>query len=593
MSNKIFVDAVHPEETRVVVVDDTSNKIVDFDIETTTKPQIKGNIYLAKVMRIEPSLQAAFVNYGVDRNGFLPFSEIRPDYYNIDQLKKDKIMELAHANIEDDDDDPDEDADVVEYDDIDSGEDNKEFTKKYREYKIQDVIKPNQILLVQGVKEERGLKGAMLTTYLSLAGRFAALMPNSKKRNSYGISKKIIDKEKRAELRNILHTLEIPKGMTLILRTASTNATKKDIINDYNYLISVWNEIREKTLQSTAPTLIHKEETLLRRVVRDFITNKNDVLTIDGNEAYNEAKSYFSKMHTKIAKNQLIEHKRQDISLFVKEGFEKQLEELHNPYIYLPSGGSIVINQTEAMVTIDVNSSKAIKEKDIELTALNTNLEAAEEIAIQLRLRDLAGIVAIDFIDMEDEKHNKKLEHKMRDVLQHDRARIQVSNINCFGVLMISRQRLRSTFIESSYLTCPHCNGTGIVPSIQTASILMFRRLQEKLLAKQAQKIIMSVPSDVAVYILNNKRFELNQMEKEYNTEIVILADDNLLNIDNYTIQRVVKEETNNNILLNGNSASLNKRIKNNSKIQKTIIDSPKRKYKENKKQSFWKRFCS
>lgn len=597
MSKKIYVDAVHPEETRVVVVDSLNNRVSDFDVETTTKPQIKGNIYLAKVIRVEPSLQAAFVDYGTGKNGFLPFSEIHPDYYQVTPEQKKKLLELAHANIVDDDEDPDDEMDeVAEYDDHSAGEDNKEFVKRAREFKIQDVIKPKQILLVQGVKEERGQKGASMTTYLSLAGRFAVLMPNSRKRNSYGISKKISDRAERARLREILHTLKIPKGMTVVLRTAAFGATAADISADYDYLVNLWNEIRKTTLESVAPVIIHTEDSLLRRVVRDFLSSKDDVLTIQGEEAFEAAKTYFQQMYGRAPRKQLVLYKDAAVPLMTKAGVEKQLEGLHGPYVQLPSGGSLVINQTEAMVTIDVNSSRAIKEKDIEQTALNTNLEAAEEIALQLRLRDLAGIVAIDFIDMEEEKNNRKLEMKMREVMKHDRARTQVAKINAFGVLMLSRQRLRSSFIESSYVPCPHCMGAGVVPSIQTASIILFRHLQEKLLAKAAQKIIMTVPTDIAVYILNHKRAELNAMENEFGTEIVIVGDDSLMNIDQYSIQRVAPEQNKTDDLLMANAPSTDAKKKNAQHIEakKTTMNAPhrtrKRPSQKGKKTSLWKK---
>lgn len=596
MSKKIYVDGVHPEETRVVVVDTATNRVSDFDVETTTKPQIKGNIYLAKVIRVEPSLQAAFVDYGTGKNGFLPFSEIHPDYYQVTPEQKKKLIELAHANIVDDDDDPnDEEDEVAEYDDHSAGEDNKEFLKRANEFKIQDVIKPKQILLVQGVKEERGQKGASMTTYLSLAGRFAVLMPNSRKRNSYGVSKKISDKAERARLREILHTLKIPKGMTVVLRTAAQDAGAEEITKDYEYLTSLWNEIRKTTLESVAPVTIHTEDSLLRRVVRDFISDKEDIMYVQGEEAFNEAKSYFQQMYGRAPRKQLIQYKDAAVPLMTKAGIEKQLEGLHGPYVTLPSGGSIVINQTEAMVTIDVNSSRAIKEKDIEQTALNTNLEAAEEIALQLRLRDLAGIVAIDFIDMEDEKNNRKLEQKMREVMKHDRARTQVAKINAFGVLMLSRQRLRSSFIESSYVTCPHCMGAGVVPSIQTASIILFRHLQEKLLAKAAQKIIMTVPSDVAIYLLNQKRAELASMEKEFETEIVIVGDDSLMNIDQYSIQRVAAENIKTDDVLTAHEPSTDAKKKSAEHVEAKRITTTAPRHrkpinKAQKKKSLWKK---
>ncbi len=591
MSKKIYVDAVHPEETRVVVVDNANNRVSDFDVETTTKPQIKGNIYLAKVIRVEPSLQAAFVDYGTGKNGFLPFSEIHPDYYQVTPEQKKKLLELAHANIVDDDDDPNEEEDeIAEYDDNSAGEDNKEFTKRAREFKIQDVIKPKQILLVQGVKEERGQKGASMTTYLSLAGRFAVLMPNSRKRNSYGISKKISDKAERARLREILHGLKIPKGMTVVLRTAAMDANAADISKDYDYLVNLWNDIRKTTLESVAPVIIHTEDSLLRRVVRDFVAEKDDVMVVQGEEAFEAAKQYFQQLYGRAPRKQLMLYKDTAMPLMTKAGVEKQLEGLHGPYVTLPSGGSLVINQTEAMVTIDVNSSRAIKEKDIEQTALNTNLEAAEEIALQLRLRDLAGIVAIDFIDMEEEKNNRKLEMKMREIMKHDRARTQVAKINAFGVMMLSRQRMRSSFLESSYVPCPHCMGAGVVPSIQTASIILFRHLQEKLLAKSAQKIIMTVPTDVAIYLLNQKRAELAAMEAEFGTEIVVVGDDSLMNIDQYSIQRVAPESVKTDEVLTAHEPSTDAKKKNAQHVEakKTTMSAPRRKVKPKTKKTIW-----
>jgi len=579
MSKKIYVDAVHPEETRVVIVDPANNRVSDFDVETTTKPQIKGNIYLAKVIRVEPSLQAAFVDYGTGKNGFMPFSEIHPDYYQVPAEQKKKMLEMAHAAIVDDDEDLNEEAEIIDYDDNDAGEDNKEFQKRAREFRIQDVIKPKQILLIQGVKEERGQKGASMTTYLSLAGRFAVLMPNSRKRNSYGISKKIGDRPERARLREILHNLKIPRGMTVVLRTAAFGKTGEEIAKDYDYLVNLWNEIRKITLESVAPAVIHTEDSLLRRVVRDFISEPEDTLVVQGEEAYEAATNYFKQMHGCPPKAQIAEYKDKSVPLFIKAGVEQQLEGLHGPYVQLKSGGSLVINSTEAMVTIDVNSSRAIKEKDIEATALNTNMEAADEIALQLRLRDLAGIIAIDFIDMEEDRNNRKLETKMREVMKKDRARTQIAKINNFGVLMLSRQRLRSSFIESSYVQCQHCMGAGVVPSIQTSAVILFRHLQEKLLAKAAQKIIMNVPTDVAIYLLNAKKSDLAAMEQEFDTEIVIIGDDSLMNIDQYSIQRVQPEIVKTEEVLNIHAPSTDVKKKNAEHVEarKTTQNAPRR----------------
>ncbi len=599
MSKKIYVDAVHPEEIRVVVADAQTNRVVDFDVETTTKPQIKGNIYLAKVIRVEPSLQAAFVDYGTGKNGFLPFSEIHPGYYQVTAEQKKKLLELAHANIVDDDTDPDDNDEIADYDDNDAGEDNKEFQKRAREFKIQDVIKPKQTLLIQGVKEERGQKGASMTTYLSLAGRFAVLMPNSRKRNSYGISKKISDKPERARLRDILHALKIPKGMTVVLRTAAFGATGDDIAKDYDYLVNLWNDIRKTTLEKEveAPVIIHTEDSLLRRVVRDFLSEPDDALIIQGEQGFEAATNYFKQMYGRAPKKQLTLYKDAAMPLMVKAGVEKQLEGLHGPYVNLPSGGQLVISQTEAMVTIDVNSARAIKEKDIEQTALHTNLEAAEEIALQLRLRDLAGIVAVDFIDMEEDRNNRKLEMKMREVMKRDRARTQVAKINNFGVLMLSRQRLRSSITESSYVQCPHCLGTGIVPSVQTAAIIMFRHLQEKLLAKTAQKIIMTVPTDVAIYLLNHKKGELSEMENEFETEIVIIGDDSMLSIDQYSIVREAKDNPKVEEALKTHAPSTDVKKPNarHTDARKATQTAPRHRRRKKqpepqKKQSFWEK---
>lgn len=600
MPKQVYVDAVHPEEVRVAVVEQ-NNKVADFDVETTTKPQIKGNIYLAKVVRVEPSLQAAFVEYGAGKNGFLPFSEIHPNYYSIQAESKKAMMESAHANMVDDDDDQDEEgADFVEYDDSNSGEDNKEILKRMREYKIQDVVKPKQLMLIQGVKEERGQKGASMTTYLSLAGRFAVFMPNSRKRNLYGISKKISGREERARLRDILHGLKIPRGMTVVLRTAADGATKADIEKDYEYLTGLWNEIHKQTLESVAPAIIHTEDSLMRRVVRDFISDEGDVLTIQGDETFAQAVEYFRMMHGKDPKDRIIKYDDK-VPLFVKVGIEQRLEGLHRPEVSLPSGGSIVLNQTEAMVAIDVNSSHAIKEKNIEETALNTNLEAAEEIAIQLRLRDMAGIIAIDFIDMEEEKNRRKVEARVRELMKRDRARTQVAKINNFGVLMMSRQRLRSSFIESSYVMCPHCAGVGVVPSIQTAAVLMFRHLQEKLMAKVMKKIAISVPTDVAVYLLNQKREDLCKLEAQYDVDVVVLADDSMTNFSQYQILSVPLDFKDDDALRANEPVSegVRKKSPERNAARKLAIDTPvhrssrrrgNRRQMPPKKKSLWKK---
>ncbi len=542
---KILIDAQHPEDLRATVVNQ-DNIIQDFDVETTTKKQNKGNIYLAKVSRVESSLQACFVDYGNGRNGFLPFAEVHPDYFQISMNEKKKILETrSHNNASDLDNDvldTNDDSVIETLSETHTGKDD-EISKKelLKKYKIQNVIKQDQVILVQVVKEERGNKGAALTTYMSLAGQFSVLMPNSNKRSSYGISRKIHRREDRTRIRKILKNLSIPSNTTAIVRTAGINANDTEIKQDYNYLTTLWNEIRKKTYDAKVPACIHDEGSLIRRILRDMMQPNIEEVVIDGAKALKEAKDFYKAITGKVSKK--IKAHRGKTPLFMEYSVEKQLESIHTEEVPLPSGGSIVIGQTEALVAIDVNSGRATKGKGIEETAYKTNLEASAEIARQMRLRDLAGLVVIDFIDMEKDGNNFKVEKKMRDELRIDRAKIEMKKISGFGLMELSRQRLRPSFLETSYLKCPHCRGLGVMASVQTASVFILRQLEDKLVHYRAPRFYVSVPPMVALYLLNQKRTDLLELEEKYKTSIIINGDDSILSIHDYKIETLAKNK--------------------------------------------------
>ncbi|WP_095204379.1 Rne/Rng family ribonuclease [Mesorhizobium carmichaelinearum] len=664
MPNKMLIDASHPEETRVVVV--RGNRIEEFDFESQDKKQLKGNIYLARVTRVEPSLQAAFVEYGGNRHGFLAFSEIHPDYYQIPVADRQALLraEAQEAEDEEDEDGDGDDrqsrdrgrrgrrrggksrdrgehkrdageagegsgepsegndngdivveeishtseiiehaADTSEHSDtsghadtsghdegsaeqdetetreggptsiaasvegdvisepVPQAEQGSEATSSdndrgmleevqsshpddhevesvgaedaleevrnrrkpvRRQYKIQEVIKRRQILLVQVVKEERGNKGAALTTYLSLAGRYSVLMPNTARGG--GISRKITSAVDRKRLKEVVADLEVPQGMGVILRTAGESRTKAEIKRDYEYLMRLWENVRNLTLQSTAPALVYEEGSLIKRSVRDLYNKDIDEILVSGEEGYREAKDFMRMLMPSHAK--VVQPFRDTTPIFVRNGIEAQLDRMLQPQVTLKSGGYIIINQTEALVAIDVNSGRSTKEHSIEDTALHTNLEAAEEVARQLRLRDLAGLIVIDFIDMEENRNNRSVEKRLKDHLKNDRARIQVGRISHFGLMEMSRQRIRASVLESTMKPCPHCGGTGHVRSDSSVALMVVRAIEEFLLKDSRSHITVRTPAATALYVLNHKRGTLVELESRFGLTITIEADD-------------------------------------------------------------------
>ncbi len=610
MPNKMLIDASHPEETRVVVV--RGNRIEEFDFESQDKKQLKGNIYLARVTRVEPSLQAAFVEYGGNRHGFLAFSEIHPDYYQIPVADRQALLraEAEDAAAEEEDEEErsergrgrrrrggrrqrgdraesasteaeaasaDADAEAsgeqtAEPDASDeaAGDDTpamahaasgdvvaEDLSSSYgieevngsdaaevesvgaddaidevrsrrrparRQYKIQEVIKRRQILLVQVVKEERGNKGAALTTYLSLAGRYSVLMPNTARGG--GISRKITNAVDRKRLKDVVKDLDVPQGMGVILRTAGESRTKAEIKRDYEYLMRLWENVRTLTLESTAPALVYEEGSLIKRSVRDLYNKDIEDIQVAGEYGYREAKDFMRMLMPSHAK--VVQPYRENVPLFVRYGVESQLDKMLQPQVTLKSGGYIIINQTEALVSIDVNSGRSTKEHSIEDTALQTNLEAAEEVARQLRLRDLAGLIVIDFIDMEENRNNRAVEKKMKDCLKNDRARIQVGRISHFGLLEMSRQRIRASVLESTMQPCPHCGGTGHVRSESSVGLLVLRAIEEFLLKDSRFHITVHTPASTALYVLNHKRRNLADLEARFGLTITIAVDESV-----------------------------------------------------------------
>ncbi|MEZ5648535.1 MAG: ribonuclease E/G [Alphaproteobacteria bacterium] len=525
MTKRMLVDAAHPEETRVAVI--SGNRLEDFDFETATRARLKGNIYLAKVTRVEPSLQAAFVDYGGNRHGFLAFSEIHPDYYRIPVEDRQALLAEYAAHDHHPDEENSEEGIVETLGGEDNSEEEAERRRRRssRRYKIQEVIKRRQILLVQVVKEERGNKGAALTTYLSLAGRYCVLMPNTTRGG--GISRKISDAKDRQRLKDVLSGLNIPENIGIIVRTAGAGRTKIEIKRDYEYLLRLWNDIREKTLASIAPCLIYAEGSLLNRSLRDIYTKDIEEILVEGDEGFKRCRDIMKELMPSHAKRVKL-YKEANIPLFQRFEAESQIDAIYSPRVQLRSGGSIVINQTEALVAIDVNSGRSTRERNIEETALKTNLEAAEEVARQLRLRDLAGLIVIDFIDMEEARHQHQVERRLKEAIKIDRARIQVGRISHFGLLELSRQRLRPSVAEASTEVCPHCGGSGMLRSTESTALHVLRAIEDEGTKKRAAEVSLAVPTAVAFYLLNQKRAALFDIEKRYGFTVMIVADHTL-----------------------------------------------------------------
>jgi ribonuclease E len=534
MSKKMLIDAAHAEETRVVVLDGT--RVEEFDFESQAKKQLRGNIYLAKVTRVEPSLQAAFVEYGGNRHGFLAFNEIHPDYYQIPHADREALMREAAEGAEDDDNGHnghshaaaggDDEAESVggldEELEIDE-EVERRRRRILKRYKIQEVIRRRQIMLVQVVKEERGNKGAALTTYLSLAGRYCVLMPNTDRGG--GISRKITSAADRKRLRSVVQSLDVPGGMGLIVRTAGAKRTKAEIKRDYDYLVRTWDNIRDTTLHSVAPALIYEEEDLVKRAIRDLFDKDIDAIWVEGEAGFKEARDFMRMMMPAQAKK--VQSYREPVPLFVRHRIEDHLSQIYSPVVPLRSGGYLVINQTEALVAIDVNSGRATRERNIEATALKTNLEAAEEACRQLRLRDLAGLIVIDFIDMEEAKNNRAVEKKLKDCLKDDRARVQIGKISAFGLMELSRQRRRTGILEGTTHVCPHCQGAGRIRSVESSALSALRAVEMEGL-RGGGEVVLRVARDVGLYILNAKRDYLVRLRQTHGLYVNVALDESL-----------------------------------------------------------------
>src|SRR5512140_225363 len=553
MSKNMLIDAAHAEETRVVVVDGT--RVEEFDFESSNRKQLRGNIYLAKVTRVEPSLQAAFIEYGGNRHGFLAFNEIHPDYYQIPSADREALMR-EEAEDEDDheprgrkgagngaaeaasEDDEDDDAHAGSGDDDDVMEEElaRRRRRLMRKYKIQEVIRRRQIMLVQVVKEERGNKGAALTTYLSLAGRYGVLMPNTARGG--GISRKIEAATDRRRLKGVVQSLDVPQGMGLIVRTAGAKRTKAEIKRDYEYLLRLWENIRETTLHSIAPSLIYEEEDLVKRAIRDLYDKDIDAVHVEGEAGYKEARDFMRMLMPSQAKK--VQAYRDPTPLFVKHRVEDHLSQIYSPVVPLRSGGYLVINQTEALVAVDVDSGRSTRERNIEATALKTNMEAAEEAARQLRLRDLAGLIVIDFIDMDESKNNRSVEKKLKDCLKDDRARVQMGKISAFGLMEISRQRRRTGVLEGTTHVCEHCGGTGRVRSVESSALAALRGLEIEAL-KGGGEATLRVPRAVGLYILNEKRGHLARLHQAFGLFVTVVIEDTMAHAD-HAIERTSME---------------------------------------------------
>ncbi len=532
MTKTMLIDAAHAEETRVAVVD--GNRIEELDFEIASRRQLRGNIYLAKVVRVEPSLQAAFIEYGGNRHGFLAFNEIHPDYFQIPVADREALMREVADDSHHEDDEPEageegEDGETkpvaVTPDDDDDMEAELERRRRrlMRRYKIQEVIRRRQIMLVQVVKEERGNKGAALTTYMSLAGRYCVLMPNTARGG--GISRKITNASDRKRLKSAVGSLDVPAGIGLIVRTAGAARTKVEIKRDYDYLLRLWENIRETTMKSIAPAQIYAEEDLVKRAIRDMYDKDIDSIQVEGEAGYREARDFMRMIMPSQAKK--VVRYAEPTPLFVRHRLEDQLAQIHSPIVQLKSGGYLVINQTEALVAIDVNSGRATRERNIETTAFKTNMEAAEEASRQLRLRDLAGLIVIDFIDMDEGKNNRAVEKKLKDCLKDDRARVQMGKISVFGLMEISRQRRRMGVLEGATNVCTTCQGVGRVRSVESSALSALRALDMEG-SRGAGCAILRLPTEVALYVLNSKRGFLSRLEDVHGLEVTIATDDHL-----------------------------------------------------------------
>jgi ribonuclease E len=524
MSQKMLIDAHRPEETRVAVLN--GQTIDHFDVEHADKSSIKGNIYLAKVDHVEPSLQAAFVEYGGGRHGFLAFSEIHPDYYRLPAEDKAALLDQSHEEDEKDShDDGKEAADKADKsektDDFDEDNPAKSFQSKARKYRIQEVIKKNQVILVQAVREERGNKCAAFTTYISLAGRYCVLMPNTSR--GACVSRKITDAKMRERFKTILSEFDVPADMAVIARTAGSGRRKSEIKRDYDYLQELWSDIRKLTIESVAPLCVYQEGNIIIRSLRDIYKGDITEVLIQGEAAHKQARSFIRQvMPSHVKRIKLCDD---DQPLFYKYRIDDYLDQMHEPVVTLSSGGYIVINPTEALVSIDVNSGKSTQDRHVKATALRTNMEAAEVIARQLRLRDLGGIVVVDFIDMDDMRHRTSVENALKDALQVDRARTQVGRIDQFGLLAMSRQRLRHSVLESVGQVCGHCQGSGMVRSINSSVNALLRQLESYALKGQITELVVQAQPDLMAFLLNEKRTFLTALEEKYDLKITVELD--------------------------------------------------------------------
>ena len=556
MTNKsILIDAAHREETRVAVLE--HGILQDFDREAVAIKQIKGNIYLSRVTRVEPSLQAAFVDYGSDRHGFLPFADIHPDYYQISEAERQKLREL-NSNQPARQDEEESNApqssnrqnsnsseSAAQDDDAESivtgaysvedetGNYRGNIHSIYKRYQIQDVIKPGQLILVQCSKEERGNKGASMTTYISIAGKYCVLMANTP--NKGGVSKKVDNFRDRKILKSILNELNVPSDRSVIIRTAGVGKKPEEIKRDCDYLARLWESIKEASTTSKAPAFIHAEDDVIKRCIRDVYNEQVGEVIVEGLEAFETVMNFVKLTMPHSAHNVKLHDER--VPIFNKFRVEQQISALYEKQIHLPSGGSIVIDHTEALVAIDVNSGRATKESGVEETAFSTNIEAVKEIAKQLRLRDLAGLVVIDFIDMYEQKHRRNVERALRDELQNDRARIQLGRISVFGLLEMSRQRLGASFFETITEPCKHCSGTGYVRSVEILAVSILRAIRHSCADKQAGVIYIYTNPETIAYMMNFKKAEIVSTEKNYDVHIFMHPSDDVGN-HGFTIKK-------------------------------------------------------